>query len=159
VDLNLGSNPAVQPGDVLYVDQLYPGIPRRIVSITPAATPLTYKIVVDKEFQAANGSGVYGTPPPPTGRYRSYSQSRPVRGEPVLQLPKDIAVDISRDAADNPTWHRMFPKLGNTKGTNPFDILFSASGQVVGREAQLGSRICLWVRDVALRDPCPATEL
>jgi hypothetical protein len=118
-----------------------------------------YTLTLDRELQRADGSGNYGSPPPPTEQYRIFRQSRPVPGEPVLQLPKDIAVDISRDPNHSDpnqyTWHRMTPKLGNTGGGGPFDILFTASGQVVGLEARLGSRICLWVRDVSQNVPGP----
>ena len=50
----------------------------------------------------------------------------------------------------------MFPATANTGGANPFDILFSPAGQVIGTEGNLGSRICLWVRDISLGDPSPA---
>jgi hypothetical protein len=50
----------------------------------------------------------------------------------------------------------MFPALSNTGGGNPFDILFSPAGQVIGAEGSLGSRICLWVRDVSLNTPSSA---
>jgi prepilin-type N-terminal cleavage/methylation domain-containing protein len=84
-------------------------------------------------------------------------KARPVVGEPVLQLPKDIAIDVSNNATVNsgPTWYRMFPPTGNTGGLYPFDILFSPSGQVIGNEGNLGSRICLWVRDASLNTTGP----
>jgi len=69
-----------------------------------------------------------------------------------LQLPKDIAIDLTNDATltTGPTWYRMFPPSANTGGKYPFDILFSPAGQVIGNEGNLGARICLWVRDVSL---------
>jgi prepilin-type N-terminal cleavage/methylation domain-containing protein len=79
-------------------------------------------------------------------------KARPVVGEPVLQLPKDIAIDITQDDPINPTWNRLYP-AANSGGLAPFDILFAPSGQVVGGSRM--SRICLWVRDVSLGDPAP----
>jgi prepilin-type N-terminal cleavage/methylation domain-containing protein len=100
-------------------------------------------------------------PLPPTSfateSYLVSRKARPVVGEQVLQLPKDIAIDITNNGTPTsaPTWYRMYPPTANTGGTSPFDILFSPSGQVIGTEGNLGSRICLWVRDVSLNDPDP----
>jgi hypothetical protein len=77
-------------------------------------------------------------------------------GEPLLTFPRDVGIDISRgpgvnptDPNSTPTWHRLFPPTGNSGGANPFDILFEPSGRVIGAESTLGSRICLWVRDIS----------
>jgi prepilin-type N-terminal cleavage/methylation domain-containing protein len=109
----------------------------------------TYRVRLDQPLPPANFT---------TQSHIFTRKARPVVGEPVLQLPKDIAIDISRDPANPPKWYRMFPPTANTSGTQPFDILFSPAGQVIGAEGNLGSRICLWVRDVSLGDPGP-TEL
>jgi prepilin-type N-terminal cleavage/methylation domain-containing protein len=79
---------------------------------------------------------------------------RPVVGEPVLQMPKDIAIDLTQDQLNSPpTYWRLYPPA-NSGGPFPFDIMFSPSGQVVGMPGV--SRICLWVRDVSLGDPGPS---
>jgi hypothetical protein len=73
-------------------------------------------------------------------------------------MPKGIAIDISREngqAGSFPHWYRLFPGSANSLTPGPFDILFSPSGQVIGYEGNLASRICLWVRDVTLNDPNP----
>jgi hypothetical protein len=109
----------------------------------------TYRVRLDQPLPQANFT---------TQSHIFTRKARPVVGEPVLQLPKDIAIDISRQYDPTkptalPTWYRMFPPTSNTGGGNPFDILFSPSGQVIGAEGNLGSRICLWVRDVSINTP------
>lgn len=145
----------IQSGDVILIPG--PGYaPRRIVSVAPGSpaidstvTPPLYNYAVKLDMALSNT-------PSSTGAHRVYRKARPVQGEPVLMLPKDIGIDISRDVANaSPTWYRMFPPTANSGGPNPFDILFSPSGQVIGAEGALGSRICLWVRDVSLGNSLP----
>lgn len=155
-DFNPATDPAaaVLPGDVInFLNRpLGQYQPRRIVAIARVAAR-TFQVKLDQALPAIQFQSQPGD--------RSFlfaRKARPVVGEPVLQMPKDIAVDVSREVtAPNvpPSWYRMFPKLGNTGGSNPFDIVFSPAGQVVGFEGNLGSRICLWVRDVSLGDPGP----
>lgn len=164
-------NAAVIPGDILKVDE--PACdPRRIREVTPINNDprfpgeTVYLLTLDAELieyplnPPSQPVGVPQTraypqtPPPPTEAYRILRSARPMPGEPVLTFPKDVGIDISRGAAvsptdPTPTWHRFFPPTGNTGGSNPFDILFEPSGRVIGAEANLGSRIVLWVRDVS----------
>jgi len=166
----------VQQNDlIVFPDkQLATYAPRRVAAVqrpsllTPA--PLT---PADRQdfFVDANGITRYvyfirldqPLPPTPftTQSHQFNRKARPVVGEPVLQLPKDIAIDISNNADPTtnpptpPTWYRMFPAASNPHGTGPFDILFAPSGQVIGYEGNLGSRICLWVRDVSLNTTGP----
>jgi prepilin-type N-terminal cleavage/methylation domain-containing protein len=141
-------NSLLMPADVILIPG--PGYaPRQIVSIQPgpnSGANYTYQIQLDQALTAT---------PSTTSAYRVSRKARPVVGEAVLQMPKDVAIDISRDPANPPSWYRMFPATANTGGTQPFDILFSPAGQVIGAEGSLGSRICLWVRDVSLGDPGP----
>jgi prepilin-type N-terminal cleavage/methylation domain-containing protein len=143
-------NALLMPGDVLLIPG--PGYaPRQIMSIQPGSAG-TYQLQLDQALTAT---------PSTTSAYRVSRRARPVIGEAVLQLPKDIAIDISRQfnpqqTSALPTWYRMFPPTANTGGGYPFDILFSPSGQVIGAEGALGSRICLWVRDVSLNFPSPS---
>jgi len=125
-----------------------------LVSTNSTVNPpqYTYRIRLDQPL-----------PPAPftTQSYQVSRRARPLVGEPVLQLPQDIAIDISRQYDPNnpnalPTWYRLFPPTSNTGGGYPFDILFSPSGQVIGAEGNLGSRLCLWVRDVSINTPSAA---
>jgi prepilin-type N-terminal cleavage/methylation domain-containing protein len=115
----------------------------------------SYKVTLDQEIGGYRAP--YPNPPPlPTTLYRIFRQARPMPGEPTLQLPKDIGIDISRDVTNTqPNWYRLYPPTANSGGASPFDILFSPSGRVIGFESTLGSRICLWVRDVSINDPQP----
>jgi prepilin-type N-terminal cleavage/methylation domain-containing protein len=134
-------NALLLPGDVI----LIPGpayAPRQIVSVQPGSTG-AYLLQLDQALTAT---------PSTTSAYRVSRQARPVVGEPVLQLPKDVGIDITQQSPSNPTWYRLYPPL-NTGGSNPFDILFSPTGEVVGFTGI--SRICLWVRDISLPDPGP----
>jgi prepilin-type N-terminal cleavage/methylation domain-containing protein len=162
----------LQPGDMIeFTDRpLGNYAPRRILGVSkpstlnpgPGPTPppppqdsvtsngvtyYNYFILLDASLPSANFS---------TQTFVVSRKARPVVGEPVLQLPKDVAIDIDRDFQNlQPTWYRMFPPTANNGGTNPFDILFSPAGQVIGTEGNLGSRICLWVRDLSLNSTGP----
>jgi hypothetical protein len=123
--------------------------PRRVVTVGAADSVGAYPVLLDQAL------------PPTAFTTQSHlfaRKARPVVGEPVLQLPKDIAIDVDREptlVGVPPKWYRMFPPTANNGGTGPFDILFAPSGQVIGAEGNLGSRICLWVRDVSLNTPGP----
>jgi hypothetical protein len=135
----------------------YPGQPRRVISITPDTKNNLLVIKLDQKFQNPPPQN----PPPPTTNYVFYRSAQPIAGEPVLQMPRDIAIDISRDPNANSgaaqTWFRTYPQI-NT-GSGPFDILFDKTGQVIGSSGRVANRICLWVRDVSLLDPCPPNQL
>jgi prepilin-type N-terminal cleavage/methylation domain-containing protein len=126
----------------------WPAADDSVTLVSNSPPVYTYKIRLDVPLPAA-----------PTFSTQSFTvtrHARPVVGEAVLQLPKDIAIDIDRDFANTqPGWYRMFPPTANTGGGNPFDILFSPAGQVIGNEGNLGSRICLWVRDASLNTTGP----
>jgi prepilin-type N-terminal cleavage/methylation domain-containing protein len=153
----------IRTGDILYLTNQE--VRRRIVGpgVTPAAG--TYP-------PAGPAPGDLFSPAPtwlnldqpvsaPNDPFRIIRLPKPVPGEPTLELPKGVAIDVSTfppgPTPPKPTfppaqiWQsRIYPFL-NT-GTDPLDLVFSPSGQVIGPLASSG-RICLWVRDVSLGDP------
>jgi prepilin-type N-terminal cleavage/methylation domain-containing protein len=143
---------ASAPDVILEYYGRYPGQPRRVINFTSSGTTLT--VALDQKFEPnpplATNNPITST------EYRFYRKAQPIAGEPVLQMPRDVAIDISRDQlnATNPSWYRTFPAF-NTGGGGSFDILFDQTGQVIGGTGRLRNRICLWVRDVSLGDPGP----
>jgi prepilin-type N-terminal cleavage/methylation domain-containing protein len=144
----------LQPGDVIEFLDRPLGVyqPRRIIDVQAGAGPgpppapgyYNYQVIVDQLLPQVAFT---------TQSYRVTRNARPVVGEPTLQLPRDVGIDVDCELTPVgivPKWYRMFPATANTHGTSPFDILFSPSGQVIGFEGNLGSRICLWVRDTTL---------
>src|SRR5208282_995829 len=88
------------------------------------------------------------TPVTLTTTYRSIRAARPLQGELELMLPKDVAIDTSK----NVTFQNPLPPA-NTDGT--IDILFNPSGQA----AFAGNPIRLWVRDVTTDPSAPDQTL
>jgi prepilin-type N-terminal cleavage/methylation domain-containing protein len=83
-----------------------------------------------------------GNPLPPavgTSSYRIVRMPRVAVADPILNLPKDIGIDLSLS---------MMPRELRPNGVTVFDIMFSPSGPVM-RQGQLNGRIILWVRDVS----------
>jgi hypothetical protein len=92
--------------------------------------------------------------PPASKEYRLYRKAQPIAGEPILQMPRDIAIDISSGpTGTSHTWYRIWPDV--SYGNQPLDILFDQTGQVIGTTGRAANRISLWVRDVSLGDPGP----
>jgi prepilin-type N-terminal cleavage/methylation domain-containing protein len=163
-DMSTQSNPSamIQSGDLIsFPDRpMARYAPRRIAPTNPNPGPLqddgvvqvgssgqtaTYKLRLDQPLPAI---------PFTTTTHLFVRKARPIVGEPVLQLPKDIAVDLTQDRNNSPpTYYRLYPPA-NSGGPNPLDIVFAPSGQVVGLTGV--SRVCLWVRDVSLGDPGPS---
>lgn len=94
-----------------------------------------------------------------TADYRIIRAPRVLTGEATLQLPKDIAIDVSW-VTNDPTNQRSVylapasQQLSNIDQNNvpqPIDILFAPSGEVIGAGAAKFA-IVLWVRDVS-QDP------
>jgi hypothetical protein len=163
----------VRPGDVLKVDSP-DWDPRRIRAVTPINNDqrfpgqIIYLLTLDSDLGGPYPLNPPGQPvsqpqtrdypsqpPPPTEAYRILRGPRAMPGEPVLTLPKDVGIDISRGPSVDPsnpngipTFYRLFP-LGNTNGNGPFDILFDPSGRLIGPTSELGNRVCLWVRDIS----------
>jgi prepilin-type N-terminal cleavage/methylation domain-containing protein len=141
----------IQVGDIIHITDLYPDKPRRILGVSkPANNPTTVILQLDQWLDAPTRAP-WPQADTQTG-YIIYRQPRPMAGEPTLQLPKGVGIDISRDPTPNipatsQAWHRTFPQI-NSGGGQPFDILFAPSGQVLGPFGASTSRICLWVRDI-----------
>jgi hypothetical protein len=153
----LWPNTALPPDVVFEFQGRYPGQPRRVLRIDQQSTPPGLLVTLDQKLEPDP------LPPPPTTpstEYRFYRSAQPLAGEPALEMPRDVAIDISRDpnSAFSPTWHRTFPAF-NPGGGQPFDVLFDQSGKVIGPTGRMSARICLWVRDVSLLDPCPGNQL
>src|SRR5205823_3175459 len=115
----------VQPGDVLYLIDKKPGQPRRIVDIwdpapgpAPLNSPKEYIVQLDQPLESPTAQP---WPQYVSEEYVIFRQARPMAGEPILQLPKDVGIDFSRDPASNDptkwTWHRFYPKLPTGGGT------------------------------------------
>lgn len=160
VELGDPLNPPFDIGDLLDPGEDF-GIEsdrmRRIVQINWASATSCI-MALDRELRTIP-PGTNPTPPAPTERYRIIRKNRPIPGEPLLTLPKDVGIDISRGPGvdpsnpySTPTFYRLFP-LVNTGGTGPFDIMFDPSGRVVGYPGDLENRICLWVRDISADFP------
>ncbi len=88
--------------------------------------------------------------PTATMNYRIIRQPHPILGESTMQLPGNIAVDLtSKDPGPPPqNYTNVMPtsNVGNA-GLQTLDILFSPSGAVVGANASLG-KIYLLVHDL-----------
>jgi hypothetical protein len=133
---------------ILEYANAFPGQPRRVIPPISKVYggPVPYLLVkLDQPFQTPPPASL----PPDSTNYSFYRKAQPIAGEPVLQMPRDIAIDISRDDKNPPSWYRMYPWSANVLGTQPFKILFDPKGQVIGQEGRAGNRICLWVRDVS----------
>jgi prepilin-type N-terminal cleavage/methylation domain-containing protein len=166
-------NATVRPGDILNIqgsgESVNPIGPRRIMRVEggtigadPSGKPARlYFILLDQPI----GDDVNNRAPnwnrPHTAQYVIYRQPRPMAGEPVLQLPRDVGIDFSRqlsqeEQAGNPprpgwidyNWYRFYPKIP-TGGGQPLEILFHPNGSVMGPLGTNYARICLWVRDVS----------
>jgi hypothetical protein len=82
----------------------------------------------------------------PTMNYRILRQPRILIGEPPLQLPNNLAVDMTQP---------QFNSINATTSQN-IDILFSPSGAVVGANAGMG-KIFLFIHD-ATQIPLDTTK-
>jgi len=176
-------NATVRPGDILNIqgsgDGVNPVGPRRIVEVRdggigtdPGGKPARlYYIQLDQpvgDDLTSNRAPNWNRPH--TAQYVIYRQPRPMAGEPVLQLPRDVGIDFSRELhpnelAGNPpppgwigyNWYRFYPKIP-TGGGQPLEILFHPNGSVMGPLGTNYARICLWVRDVS-KDVTDPTQL
>jgi prepilin-type N-terminal cleavage/methylation domain-containing protein len=88
----------------------------------------------------------FGTPPLPRYSYRILRQPRLLAGEQPLQLPDQVAIDLSRFDPTNP----MSPtRSQNVPSRQEYlEILFSPGGSVIG-QGSATRPIILWVRDVS----------
>ena len=121
---------AVQAGDFLEIYR--GGQPRRIKQVN-GANQLTLE---------PGASPLPGTPvtPPPTAptNYRIIRQPRVIAGEPTLNLPSDVVIDLG-------VLHGTNVKC--SKIPSDYQILFSPSGAVIGSGAANPGYLYLYVRD------------
>jgi prepilin-type N-terminal cleavage/methylation domain-containing protein len=87
-----------------------------------------------------------------TYHFGIYGAPRPLLGEPTIQLPKDICIDLSlclpqpQPFAATGTWQN-------------YDIIFAPSGQLLPSASRLGGgQIFLWVRDYTKVNPMPFAQ-
>jgi prepilin-type N-terminal cleavage/methylation domain-containing protein len=118
------------------------------------------------QLDSVQGGTLYlATQPTPFGSfpgglpYRILRQPRPVAGEPLLQLPQGVVLDLNPGKSANVPTRRVsdvFSPTGQpTHWTDFSEIVFSPSGGVIG--AASGNKpIILWVRDAAQDDNDPA---
>ena len=129
-------NATVRRGDILNIQGAGEGVnpvgPRRIVAVQdrgigpdPSGKPARlYLIQLDQPV----GDDVNNKAPnwlrPHTAQYVIYRQPRPMAGEPVLQLPRDVGIDFSRVDPDIDPYERLIAALRETHEatvTAPFD--------------------------------------
>ena len=133
--LNADQSPQVVNGATLVLPTL--GIWARITSGLDANSEVTLDVYPDAYLGAASQPGS-----PPAALYRTfhfgiYGAARPLLGEPTVQLPKNIGIDMTVSS----------PPV-TTPGTD-FDIVFAPSGQMVAavNGANGNGQVFLWVRD------------
>lgn len=166
------SNPDndVTSGDVLVLPQFNE---RRQIRRSPFS-PTQNPTVLQLDKRIALGGAMLGNPndpdlakQKPSTRFEIHRRARPLAGEQVLRLPRDVIMDtISKSTDQNTTvivQARTSPQTDNTSsgasGGVPghTDILFAPSGEVIGPLGSTG-RICLWLHDRTLDDPGPAVR-
>jgi type II secretory pathway pseudopilin PulG len=93
----------------------------------------------------------------PTKQYRIIRAPRVLPGEPVLQLPQDVAIDITA-LPPYPSHSSPFSPMNPNQpgGPTPIDILFAPSGAVL--LAGANDKIILWVRDVSKDAAAPGDQ-
>ncbi len=126
----------VQPGD--YLELNGGGLLHRITGVSSGSITL-----------ASTVSG------PATTNYRIIRQPQPLAGQPSLQLPADVAIDVTSGTSGLLTLSTITttpPTLPVNPAGTGYDILFSPSGAVITR-GTVGDRIILWVRDTNQTDP------
>jgi prepilin-type N-terminal cleavage/methylation domain-containing protein len=141
--LNLTSDFAVQvvPGAVIALPLL--GTWHQVTTATGAqaqvapldTTRFTVTVTLDHYPDAALGAAgttqqnTAALPVYQTYHFGLYGPPRPLLGEPTLQLPRNICVDLN---------------VSNLRGGLEYDIVFAPSGQVLMTNVE---QIHLWVRD------------
>jgi prepilin-type N-terminal cleavage/methylation domain-containing protein len=150
----------IQPGSLLSLFNL--GFSARVLSVgapnpPPPANPTN--IVVNLDFTpdanlGASGLQPFGTPIPvyTAFQFGITTPARPLLGEPAVQLPRNICVDLmssSITGASTPT--------GVFNPIKDFDIVFLPSGQIDPNcDAGPSNQCFLWVRDYTKNGGNPA---
>jgi prepilin-type N-terminal cleavage/methylation domain-containing protein len=137
VDLTAGGQ--VQQGDYLEINgggQTY-----EIAGVGVAGNTLT--LTTTPQLDTSNFT--------PTTKYRIIRQAREVTGEDALQLPQDVAIDLTQSRAGGTGPGNAMNTLFS--GQSTIDILFDRNGTVIG-DGSSYDKFILWVKDVTL----PPTE-
>jgi prepilin-type N-terminal cleavage/methylation domain-containing protein len=138
---------SVQPGD--YVE-IYGGGPvHQIVAVrnTPPTSLVgnTIDVSPTNPLPFVSGSTIS------TPQYRIIRTARIIPGEPTLQMPQNVAIDLSTNA----TYGSPLPNPNPWAGG--IDIFFAPSGEILNTKAGM-TNIILWVRDVTLDANLPGDQ-
>lgn len=116
----------------------------------PASSPslFTVKLLFDQFPDGVLGAASTAPAAIPTPSWISfhfgiYGAPRPLLGEPLLQLPKNICVDLT-PGVSRPAANTVPLAAGPPPVYSDYDIVFAPSGQVIFRPE---GQINLWVRD------------
>ncbi len=145
----------VQPGDYLEIKggaMLF-----RILQVTTNSPPLGNRLILAPGSLPVQASPLNQNPPvwvqsPPIWQYRIIRQPRVLAGEDSMQLPANVAIDLTQNAPDlngagnsTPLSILSLPPAGT-----PIDIMFSPSGAVIGQQVAQDV-IILWVGDTTIQ--------
>jgi type II secretory pathway pseudopilin PulG len=173
--LDLTQGETVQVGDFLTFD-VAPYTTYRINSVTPQAngTALTFAA---QDGTATGPPAISQNPTGPTIQnepgFHITRQARPMAGEAVLPLPKDVIIDLTQPSAQNPAGFSQLPGVSNPNfatgaGDNALDIIFNPRGGLTGMNSitggvtagnPVGGTIILWVRDATKTPPAGENAL
>jgi hypothetical protein len=111
--------------------------------IKEGGTPYQISAVTSNALTLASTPSQVNTP---TSQYRVVRQARIIAGEDTLQLPQDVAIDLSLSQAGG----QFISKLD--ANSTYIDIMFGKKGGVIGWAAGY-DKVVLWVRDTTLQPP------
>jgi prepilin-type N-terminal cleavage/methylation domain-containing protein len=120
----------VQPGDLFEMP----------IQGTPAGGSMHLITAVTPPNQLTVGNAASNPVLAPQPTYRIVRMPRVSVADATLNLPKDIAIDLSLSIITPET---------RPNGVTVYDIMFSPSGPVM-RQGLINGRIILWVRDVSM---------
>lgn len=147
--------PIVEPGDFLVFDTLEP-IPYNshpiaaLYYVPPNPTVPqggTYIVFASPDGRRSVIRGDVPVAQSEDAGYRIVRHERPLEGEAVLQLPKDIIIDITQDTPDASGGIQGFSQFPGLSATpRNLDIVFNQRGQAMGVNAMFG-KVILRVRN------------
>ena len=136
---------AISPVD-LPTGELYPSsppypanlLPQGVANVSPAVTAGSVQNY-PTGYPAIGGANYYQS------RYFGlFRASRPILGEPLLQLPANMAIDLSQPAAITTPGERALSQNVPVNPQGEIEIVFNPNGSVLQTEAGI---IGLWLRD------------
>jgi hypothetical protein len=119
----------IQVGDYI---QIQGGQAHQIALVDNTTTPNSVVTAVPVWNPALGAPG-------PTTNFTIIRQPRPIPGEPFLQFPDDVGINLNLSLADSTPLSAL--------GTTSFDIVFSPSGTLTGALGNGFSKIIFWVQD------------